>query len=417
MKVLIFGINYTPEQVGVAVYTTGLAEFLSSQGHEVQVVTGQPYYPAWRTMPGHRAWRYSVTREQDVRVLRVPHYVPRQPTGPRRVAHHCSFALAAAVPMLWKAVTWRPHLVLTVAPALLAAPLGAVASRIAGARSWLHVQDFEVEAAFATGLFRSEGVGKLARWFEGQVLGSFDTLSSISANMCARLTAKGVPTQRVIEFRNWADIEAVRPSDCPSSFRKEWGIQTPHIALYSGNIANKQGLEIIVDAARRLTYRQDLSFVIVGEGPHASALKARAAGLENILFKPLQPRERLPELLNLATMHLLPQIAGAADLVLPSKLNNMLASGRPVIAMCAPGTGLAREVEGAGVMVPPGDATALAGAVERLIASPEERNRLGEAARRRAVERWSKQAILADVEAHLLDSSRDSRNIASRLPA
>ena len=172
------------------------------------------------------------------------------------------------------------------------------------------------------------------------------------------------------------------------------------MALYSGNIANKQGLETIIEVARQLDARPDLTFVICGEGPNSRELQRRAEGMRNIRFFDLQPRARLGELLNLATIHVLPQIAEAADLVLPSKLTNMLASGRPVVAMARRGTGLAREVEGAGLLVPPGDAEALVEAIERLMDSPELHKELSLAARRRAEERWSSKAILGNIEEH-----------------
>ena len=69
MKILILGLNYAPEKVGIAVYTTGMAEFLAAKGHKVDVVCGQPYYPGWRIMEGHSAWRYSQTEENGVKVV------------------------------------------------------------------------------------------------------------------------------------------------------------------------------------------------------------------------------------------------------------------------------------------------------------------------------------------------------------
>jgi colanic acid biosynthesis glycosyl transferase WcaI len=122
------------------------------------------------------------------------------------------------------------------------------------------------------------------------------------------------------------------------------------VAIYSGNIANKQGIEIVVEAARLLRHRKDLMFVVCGNGPNRARLIESSADLDNIQFHDLQPRERLSDLLGMASVHLLPQIAGAADLVLPSKLTNMLASGRAIAATAEPGTGLAAEVDGCGLI-------------------------------------------------------------------
>ena len=150
----------------------------------------------------------------------------------------------------------------------------------------------------------------------------------------------------------------------------------------------------MLEAARRLRGRTDLTFVVCGEGPNRATLEAAAADLGNIRFHDLQPRERLSDLLSLASVHLMPQLPGAADLVLPSKLTNMLASGRPVVATAAPGTSLALEVDGCGLVTHPGDSEAFARGIERLLDDRALAATCGKAARNRAEERWAKGPIL-----------------------
>lgn len=412
MKILILGLNYAPEPVGIAVYTTGTAEFLARRGHEVQVMAGQPYYPKWRVADGYSRFRYTRTREAGVDVTRAPHYVPQYPSGARRILHHLSFAAATLIPTLWRALVWRPDVVVTVAPSLIAAPVACAAALVAGAPDWLHVQDFEVEAAFATGLMDQTGpLARLGRWFETTMLGRFDIVSTISQQMVTRLKAKGVPEERIYQFPNWSDTETITPLVAPSTYREEWGITTPHVALYAGNIANKQGIETLLDAARALSDRQDITFVICGEGPNRARLEGLATGLGNIQFRDLQPKARLNDLLGLATIHLLPQVADAADLVLPSKLTNMLASGRPVVATAAHGTGIAREIEHCGLHTDPGDHAAFASAIAALADDPELYQTYAAAARYRAEERWAKEQVLHGFEqkiSTLLTESRDT---------
>lgn len=385
--------------VGIAVYTTGLAESLVEMGHEVQVVAGKPYYPTWTVPePFRGGWKRRRT-EKGVDLTRVAHYVPANPTGARRILHHASFAFSSLMPLLARAISQNPDVVFTVAPSLIATPVAWLVARLTGAKVWLHIQDFEVEAAMATGLFNQTGTGaRLARWFESFVLQRFDHISSISPAMCRKCIEKGVAPERVSEFRNWADIRAVRPLLAPSPYRAEWGIVAKHVALYSGNIANKQGIDIVVGAARRLRHRKDLMFVVCGQGPNRARLEAKAVDLDNILFRDLQPTERLGDLLGLASVHLLPQLAEASDLVLPSKLTNMLASGRAIVTTAAAGTGLEREVEGCGLIVKPGDEIAFAKAIEMLIDDAAMLQRYGVAARRRAEIRWGRDSIIADAE-------------------
>jgi colanic acid biosynthesis glycosyl transferase WcaI len=394
-RVLVIGLNYAPEPVGIGPYTQGLAAALGARGAKVEAVVGKPYYPQWRSYPGYaRGWARA--NEGGVEVTRCPHYIPAAPSGFKRVLHLASFALSALVPALRAAVRGRgerPQLVIAIAPALLSVPTAWLAARVAGARLWIHVQDFEVEAAVATGLL-SGAVTRLARWLEGRLLRLGDHVSTISPQMCAKLAEKGLAAERTSELRTWADARFAPDPAGAAALRAEWGLERRTVALYSGNIARKQGIEILVEAAQTLRHRTDIAFVICGEGPNRAALEVLAADLPNVQFHDLQPAGRMGALLTMADLHLLPQIAGAADLVLPSKLTNMLASGRAVVATCEPGTGLYGEVAGCGMVVAPGDAAALAAAIAALADDPVQRRAYGMAALVRARERWSKDFII-----------------------
>ncbi|MCB2057732.1 MAG: WcaI family glycosyltransferase [Novosphingobium sp.] len=398
-NILFVGLNYAPEPVGIGPYSQGLTQALVARGHRVEAVVGKPYYPQWRTYPGFAGGGWSTAVEEGVTVTRCPHYVPANPSGARRIAHLASFALSALGPGLRAALRpaeARPKVVVTVAPALLSVFTAWLAAKLAGARLWIHVQDFEVEAALATGLLPDAGwAARLSRWLEARLLRLGDKVSTISPQMCAKLVAKGVAGDRVVEIRNWADTRFAPDPAGAEALRREWGLGEQKVALYSGNIARKQGIEILIEAARLLEKRDDIVFVICGEGPNRAALEQLASGLRNFRLRDLQPAERMGAMLNMADLHLLPQIAGAADLVLPSKLTNMLFSGRPVVATTEPGTGLYDEVDGCGAITPPGDAVALAKAIAALSDDPARRESLGAAARKRAAERWMKEAIIA----------------------
>lgn len=401
MNILILGLNYAPEPVGIGVYTSGAAEYLSQVGHDVAVVCGKPYYPEWKVAKEYRTGSVMRSEEAGVRVRRVPLYVPSKPSGLRRLIHHACFAVLAFPEMLRAARFKRPQVVFCVAPSLVSVLTARAIAKIYKAQLWLHVQDFEVEAAFATNMLSNRGLGGLAaRAFQRWCL-SRGIVSTISPQMLDKLHKMGIPKDRTFEFRNWANIDHIRPLSRPSAYREHWGITTPHVALYSGNLGNKQGLEIIPQAARILVDRNDLTFVICGGGALKDHLKAEAAGLPNVRFFDLQPAGELNELLGLATVHLLPQIANAADLVLPSKMANMLASGRPVLATAVPGTGIANELEGCGRCVPPGDPAALAKSLVAILDDEPTRDAYGRVARAKAEQHWGRSQILATFAAEI----------------
>lgn len=388
MNILILGLNYAPEPVGIGPYTTGTAEFLAEDGHDVTVVCGKPYYPDWKMQEPYRKSGVLSSLENGVLVHRVPIYVPSKPSGMRRLIHHASFALRAFPEMLRAARAKKPDVVFCVAPSLISMVTARAIACLFGAKIWLHIQDFEVEAAFVTGLMSDGGwLARAARAFEKWCL-KRGMVSTISPQMCEKLRDFGVSQDRIYEFRNWAYIDNIKPINRPSIYRERWNITTRHVALYSGNLGNKQGIEIIFEVAGILSERHDLTFVICGNGSSREKLISATENLHNVQFHDLQPAEMMSDLLGLATVHLLPQIAGAADLLLPSKLANMLASGRAVLATAQPSTGLAREVEGCGYAVPPNDVHAMANALNILLDDDALRDQYAAAGRIRAEERW-----------------------------
>lgn len=403
LKLLVVGLNYAPDFIGIPKYTTEMCEELARRGHQVTVVTAPPYYPAWEVPPPYRGgWRSETLN--GVKLVRAPLYVPRQPTGKTRLLHHLSFAATSLPSAVLCAVRGRPDVVLAVAPSLMSVPGALIAAKLSGAKSWLHIQDFEVDAAFELGMLKGEGARRWAERLERALLLGFDRVSTISASMRQLLLRKGVKEEAALEVRNWVDVDAVTawPSS-NTSYREALNIPADHaVALYSGNMAGKQGLETLAEVAALLEARlAKVTLLLCGQGPLKGVLEAACVERTNVRFMDLQPIEKLPELLATADVHLLPQRAEAADLVLPSKLTGMLASGRSVVAMADAGTGLAIEVEGCGLVVPPGDGPAMADAVFRLSADETLRRQLSGAARERAEQRWRRSAVIDDLEAEL----------------
>lgn len=403
LRVLVIGLNYAPDFIGIPKYTTELCEELVRRGHEVNVITAPPYYPSWAIPKRYRGWWRSELMN-GVNVTRAPIFVPSNPSGLTRLLHLLSFTISALPSTLIVAFSRRPDLVLNVAPSLLSAPLALLAARLFRSCAWLHVQDFEVDAAFELGMLKGAGRRRFAERFERALLRAFSRVSTISESMRASLVRKGVAEADAIELRNWVDVDAVTMrSSSQTAYRTELNIPTDHtVALYSGNMAGKQGLEKLAEMVVSLETRAPkLTVILCGQGPLRPVLEAACVGKGNVRFIDLQPSERLPELLATADIHLLPQRAEAADLVLPSKLTGMLASGRPVVAMAEAGTGLAMEVEGCGLTVRPGDASAMADAVMALAADSDLRSKLGLAARKRAEDRWRMSAVIGSFEAEV----------------
>lgn len=381
MKILVYGINYAPELTGIGKYSGEMCEWLAASGHEVRMVTAPPYYPAWQVDAPYSATRYQTEQLNGLRVLRCPLWVPKKIGGLSRILHLLSFALTSLPVMLAQAV-WRPDVVMTVAPALTCAPAGWLTAKLCGAKSWLHIQDFEVDVAFKMGLLKGQLLRRLVMGLERFILQRFDCVSTISHRMVELLHAKQVAASHVFYFLNWANTEHIRMQQGMNSFHAELAISAnTKVVLFSGTLNRKQGLEVIPRLAQRLAERKDILFVIGGEGALKAELEVASVGLKNIKFLPLQPLARLSDLLGLASIHLLPQNTDAEDLVLPSKLTGMLASGRPVVAICKEGSEISNVVVDCGLIVPPDDEAALVDAITRLADDDTLRLTLGQSAR------------------------------------
>ncbi len=380
MKILVYGINYSPELTGIGKYTGEMVEWMASQGHEVRVITAPPYYPEWQVGKHYSSWRYR-REEGAATVWRCPLYVPKQPSTLKRLIHLGSFALSSFFPLMAQR-RWKPDRIIGVVPTLFCTPGMRLLGKLSGARTLLHIQDYEVDAMLGLGMAGKGKGGKVARLasaFERSGLHNVDYVSTISRSMMNKAQEKGVAAEKVIFFPNWSEVARFRdvaPADV-AALRAQLGLAEAHkIVLYSGNIGEKQGLENVIDAAAALSDKP-WQFVIVGQGGGKARLEkmARDRGLQNIQFFPLQSYDALPALLKMADCHLVVQKRGAADAVLPSKLTNILAVGGNAVITAEAHTELGQlctSLPGIAVCVEPESVPALVAGIEQALTMPKE---------------------------------------------
>ncbi|EHW2383745.1 colanic acid biosynthesis fucosyltransferase WcaI, partial [Salmonella enterica subsp. enterica serovar Enteritidis] len=302
MKILVYGINYSPELTGIGKYTGEMVAWMAQEGHEVRVITAPPYYPQWKVGERYSAWRYR-REEGEATVWRCPLYVPKQPSTLKRLLHLGSFALSSFFPLMAQR-RWKPDRIIGVVPTLFCTPGMRLLATLSGARTVLHIQDYEVDAMLGLGMAgkgKRGSVARLATAFERSALRNVDNVSTISRSMMNKAREKGVAAEKILFFPNWSEVarfQDVNDADV-TALRQQLGLpEGKKIVLYSGNIGEKQGLEKVIDAAERLRDRP-LIFAIVGQGGGKARLEnmARERGLANIKFLPLQPYDALPALL------------------------------------------------------------------------------------------------------------------------
>lgn len=404
MKILVYGSNFSPELTGVGKYTGEMVAWFVERGHDVRVITAPPYYPHWRIWQGYRAGSYSREYCHGAVVYRAPVWVPRNPTGIRRIIHQLSFALTS-LPIVLHHWSWRPHVIWMTEPPLVCAPAALALASLTRARAVLHIQDFEVDAAFALGILRTKLAKSIANRLEHWLMSRFDMVSTISRAMLTLVSQKGLAADRLLLVPNWSETLPVANAQ-DISLRRELDLPTDHVvAVYSGSMGAKQGLELLARVAKSLAHEK-ISFIFCGDGAGKAGLVSQCEGLTNVRFLPLQPQARFEVLLATADIQLLPQRSSAADLVMPSKLIGIMGSGKPVIATAQKGTELADVVlfaANCGLVVPPNNVAAFAQAIRELAMNPARRRMLGANGRSYVLTHLRKDKILSQLEEALQD--------------
>jgi colanic acid biosynthesis glycosyl transferase WcaI len=398
LDLLLPVLNFSQEETGVGKYTFEMAQYFSQQGHKVKVICAPPYYPWWKVQAPYSNWKGMRENIDGIDIHRCPLYVPQKPTGVTRALHLSSIGASVVIPSVL--LPGKADVVWMAQPSLTLAPAALMAAKRTGAKAWMHVQDLEVAAAQHLKVIPQFATPLIAL-LEKNLYSHCHTVSTISPSMAAQLRIRGAPDDIPV-FPNWVDVDAIQPLHAASPYRTELGLDdSTRVVLYSGNMGEKQGLEIVLNAARRLAHRQDILFILAGQGNARDRLEREATGIENLRFLPLQPFERMQEFLGLGDVHLVPQSSGMGDLVMPSKMTAILSAGRPVVATCDPHDELASVVGHCGLRVAPADDEAFAHAVESLVDDPARRHSLGMSGRMYAEQNLSSRVILPRMEAHL----------------
>lgn len=393
MRIHVIGINYWPDETGIAVFNTGRAEYLAACGHQVTMCTGVPYYPQWRVAEGYRGWRYRRERRTGVDILRCPMYVPARVDPKRRVLHEASFLISAFLRSL---CCRRPDLLVVVSPPLGLALVAAILGRLWRVPFVFHVADLQPDTALDLGMMQPGRVTRLLYAVERLAYRRAALVSTLTGAMRDRIVAKGTPAAKVLLCPDWADpaLFDLPPTTVDLALRQELGLDDAFLVLHAGNMGVKQGLDVVLDAAARSRDDPTVTYVLVGDGAVRPALEARTRdlGLPNLRILPLLPHDRFLRLLTMADLCLVTQQPCVADIVFPSKVLTLLAAAKPVIASVNEGSEVARVVAAAqaGAVIAPDDAAALQHTVDRLRRDTAGRERMAENGRRHARIEWDR---------------------------
>lgn len=393
LRVAILGINYTPEPTGIAPYTAGLATGLAARGHDIEVLTGYPHYPRWRTSEAYSGFRIRETLD-GVHVRRFRHPVPQGHSTVGRAAMELVFGLQLLT------TGWhRPDVVVCVSPPLLAAGLANIRVHLTHDRPAIGIV---VHDLYSRGVVETEAMSgrsaRVVRAVESAVSRHADGVAVIHDGFTSDLVDRlRVNPRRVRVIRNWTHVTSSTPAAAAAYRTARGWAPTDIVVLHAGNMGAKQGLENVIAAARMcVSVTPRVRFVLLGDGHQRRRLESEGTGVPALEFLSPVTESEFPAALAAADVLLVNERPGVAQMAVPSKLTSYFAAGRPVLAATDADGFTAGEIagSGAGTCVPAGRPDLLLREAIRLGTDPVLAQRLGAAGRRYVVETLSEAAAL-----------------------
>ena len=411
MRILVYSYNYHPEPIGIAPLMTELAEGLVDRGHEVRVVTGMPNYPQRKVYDSYRGKFFCTEKVNGVTIQRSWIWIRPKPGLVTRMLFDGSFVITS----LFQALRGkRPDVILLTIPPLPVAVPASLLSKLYACPVVVNLQDILPEAAVHVGLLKNKFAIRIFEKLEKYAYRIATAITVITPEFSPNLIAKGVPAEKMHSIPNWVNTKIIRPLPKEDNeFRINYGLGGKFIVLYSGNIALTQGLETVINAAKYLEDYPDILIVVVGEEKSLARLQnyCDRGKVSNVRLIPFQRRQLLPVMLAAADVSLVVQKKNVISFNLPSKIQLLLSSGRPIIAS-VPAQGAAAKViaqSQGGLVVNAEDPQKLSQAILTLHKDAELSKRLGKQGRQFAIDNYEFDTVLdsyEDLFTNLISSSR-----------
>lgn len=397
MKILYVSQYFPPEMGAPAARVSELSRAWGEAGHEVCVLTGFPNHPTGVVPPEYRGKIRERERWGPVDVLRTWIYATANRGIARRSLAFLSFATSSVVLGTLDRGVREADVVIATSPQFLCAVSGWVLSRILGVPYVLEVRDLWPASIVELGVVSPRHPAILAlEQVEQFLYREAALLVSVTESFCEVWTKQGIDPAKMRVIKNGVDLELFTPRPIDEEQRAALGLQGKFVVSYIGTHGMAQRLDTLLDAAQRLQDDPEIHVLLVGEGAERERLVARAAaqGLRNVTLLGQQPREAIPSLV--AASDLVAVLLRRTELfekVIPSKMFEIMGSGRPmVLGVQGEAEQLLRDA-GAGWAVPPEDPDALAEAIRRAKADPEECRRRGAAGRSFVCEHYDRDRL------------------------
>lgn len=395
MKVLILSTYFHPDVAATGIVLSQIAARLSSYGNNVTVIASVPHYDSnriWREYRGRILYR---DEWNGVSVSRLYTYVARnkQSFVGRVLGYVCFTSLSG----IFGLGLGRPDIIVSASPPLTIGLSADFLSRVFRVPFVYNVQDVWPDVVVRAGQLKNPSLIRLFQKMERYIYRRAAAVTVLSDQMRQNLLEKGVSPQKVHVIPTCQDTDFIRPINKKNEFSRTNGLVDRFVILFAGNVGHSQGLETVLEAAKRIENEIGIRFLIVGNGVAKPGLEEYAQTLElnNTTFLPYQPHERVPEVYASADVCLVPLKKGFTTESVPSKVHTIMAAAKPIVASVDPGSATSDLIETAdcGICVELENPSAMAEAIMRLYRHEQLRKRLGQNGREYVVQHFTPEIV------------------------
>lgn len=379
MRIAYFCQYFVPETAAPAARVSELARAWAEAGHQVTVVTGLPNHPTGLVPDEYRTTVFRRERMGAVDVWRNWLYATPNEGFVKKTLSHLSFmvsTLILSVPRLG-----RTDVLIVSSPSFFVVITVCLAHWLWRVPYIFEVRDLWPGVFVELGVIRNRLLIRVLEALEMFLYRRAALVVVVTESFREVLVRRGLLPEHVAVITNGVDVETFRPDACAASvIRAKHGIESRFVVLYIGAHGISHALSSILDVASRLRDELDVCFVFVGDGAEKQCLVRRAAeiGLSNVRFLPSQPRETVPAWYSSADVVLVPlRDIPVFETFIPSKMFEILACERPIIASVRGEARRILERSGGAVVVEPEDVDGIAQAIRTLRADAGLRERLG----------------------------------------
>jgi len=394
MNLIWYSHYFSPEIGAPSARIYDLSRSWLDMGNHVQVVTCFPNHPTGKMYPNYTPSRYMSEILDGIKVHRNWSYITPNKGFIKKLIGHISFLPLSL--LLSNPNIARPDVVIGSSPTFFAAMAAAATGIKRNIPFIIEIRDLWPAIFVELGVLKNPFIIRILEYLEMTLYKLAVRVVTVTDSFRQNLISRGVPSSKIVTIPNGADIVYWQPVKPDVELKRKLKLEHKFVVLYIGAHGISHALGRILESAERLKQFSDIHFLFVGEGAEKSQLirQAKRSRLENVTFLDPVDKEGVKALYSIADVCLVPlRNITLFNSFIPSKMFEMMAMGRPMVASLSGESAEIVNKSGGGIIVEPENAEAVAQAVLHFFQHPEKGQTMGDKGRKFVCKYYSRHSL------------------------